>query len=291
MKEALRCFLKYINYAISIINTILGTLIIFAIYRKRGLPLSNEKKGKCAICGNGPSLRAILDSGAKEFEGSDVFVVNAFATDPAFFIIKPRHYVIVDPGAFENSDHLSVVKLQNNLIAAIKKLDWKMTIYVSSYVRSSYLIRRIKEVCNENVDIMYVNTTPVDGPSFFRNFIIKTGLGMPKSWNVLNAASVIAINLGYKSIGLFGADHSWIKDIYVDEQNRLCARNTHCYSKDNKTANDDSYIMEKGALELGLLSFAMCLKSYRYIKDYAEKHNVQIRNCTKGSYIDVFDFE
>lgn len=59
--------------------------------------------------------------------------------------------------------------------------------------------------------------------------ILKRQWGMFRAANVLIAALLLAIYSEYRQIYLMRADSDWMKNIWVDEQNRLRLRNTHFY--------------------------------------------------------------
>lgn len=259
--------------------------ISFIAYRNSGVKLKQNKIGSCCILGNGPSLKEVLENNIDELKKHDIFVVNGFATGDYFFALRPKYYVIVDPNAFLEPFSDYFVQFQGDIIKAFTAMDWDMCFYAPVQQKKSYFIKKIESLGNNHIKIVFINTIPVEGPKWFRNAICKTGWAMPKTWNILNAVICLALNQGYKKIAIYGADHSWIKDIFINENNQLCNWNSHFHGK------DDYFVMEKGSLEEGLLSFAMCLKSYRYLNDYAESIGATIVNRTKGSYLDVFDFE
>lgn len=285
--------LKSIYYSIknglNSIEGILSSLILITIslivYRNKGVKYKRSPRGECYILGNGPSLREVLERDTESLKQRDVFVVNGFATGNSFSELRPSNYVIVDPNAFLAPTNDYFIKFQDDIIQAFSTMNWKLCFYAPIQQKNSYFINKIKALNNPNISIVFINTIPVEGPRWFRNKICKTGWAMPRTWNILNAVICLALNQGYRRICLFGADHSWIKDLFVNDNNQLCQANTHFHG------GNDYYVMEKGSLESGLLSFSMCLRSYRYLKEYAESIGAIIINKTKGSYLDVFDFE
>jgi hypothetical protein len=104
---------------------------------------------------------------------------------------------------------------------------------------------------------------------------------------------MIAINRGYKKIILLGADHSWLKDLSVNDNNEALLNHKHFY--DAQTSKPTRmYRHQKGTirhlheiLEKLMISF----RSYFEVKAWAEKNQVKIINATPGSYIDAFERE
>jgi hypothetical protein len=104
--------------------------------------------------------------------------------------------------------------------------------------------------------------------------------------NVLNAAIFVALNVGYKKLYLYGADHSWLKDLFVDQDNNICSYQNHFYD-DNKIP----YKMAKGSLKLGIQGIIDAFESYEILENYSKSINATIINKTQGSYIDIFKYE
>jgi hypothetical protein len=101
---------------------------------------------------------------------------------------------------------------------------------------------------------------------------------------------MISINLGYKNIYLFGADHSWLKDIHVDENNLVLLTQKHFYNE--KSARPKPMTNTgKGVRKLHevLKKFQITFKNYFLIEEYSRKKNSLIFNSTKNSYIDAFE--
>ena len=167
----------------------------------------------------------------------------------------------------------------------IKNIDWQMTLFLPYHHRKSIGAKLISEIDNKLLKIEYINTTPIDGPIDFRNFLYRCRLGMPQAYNVINAALIVGINLGFKELHLFGAEHSFLKQLCFDEEGNLCGYNSHVYRDEFLKY----YKIPRGGLEEGLYSFAKCLTSYRYIDTYAKYCNTKIYNRCKESYIDIFE--
>jgi hypothetical protein len=96
--------------------------------------------------------------------------------------------------------------------------------------------------------------------------------------------------MGYKEIGLIGADHSWLETLSVSDNNEALLNQKHFYdegetSSKKMTRKGSSYRKLHEILEKFMLTF----KAYFIIKDYVETKNIKIFNCTPSSYIDAFE--
>ena len=117
---------------------------------------------------------------------------------------------------------------------------------------------------------------------------------MPKAQNVLVPSIFNAINMGYKEIRIYGADHSWLECIRVDNQNRVCLTDSHFYDKEKvklepwikATPGREVYKMHEV-----LRDIAQMFDSYHQIRWYADKVGRRVVNCTKDSFIDAFERE
>ena len=113
---------------------------------------------------------------------------------------------------------------------------------------------------------------------------------MPRPHNVLIANIKVAIELKYKQVFLFGADHSWMKEIFVTEDNQVYLTQKHFY--DEKTAKADVMYYgtknERRNIAQVLEKFVHSFNSYYLLNDYAKKSGVEVYNATRGSFIDAF---
>ena len=54
---------------------------------------------------------------------------------------------------------------------------------------------------------------------------------MPRPRNVLIPSIMLAINSGYRRVYVAGADHSWLKTLSVDDENRVVSIQPHFYKE------------------------------------------------------------
>ncbi len=236
-----------------------------------------NKNASCSILGNGPSLRSVLEENHQQFIGQDLVVVNFFAFSEYFEILKPKYYVLTDNIFFKETLSENVTKLLNCFIG----LSWDIILCIPSGRDNTFFISTIKK--NPHIHISRYNMTPLKSYKKLEYALFKRNLGMPRPQNVLNTSIFLAINLHYKAINVYGADHSWLKTLYVNDDNQVCFEDVHFY--DNKARNRQGDI---GKLSFLLSLYVMAFDTHLRLQDYAQYLGVEILNHTPGSYIDAY---
>lgn len=247
-------------------------------------PVNNDiykltKKKELVVLGNGPSLLNLIKHNTLFLSDKDLLAVNFAATSEYFETLKPQLYLAIDPAFFDNNEYCN--KLFGNLA---NKTDWPMTLFLPIKVKNR---KNWKELlsCNRNITVQYVHTTPIEGYRWFCHTIFNLGWGMPRPRNVLIPAIMQGLRMSYKTIYIAGADHSWPRQVAVDENNRVYEDLRHFYTE-NEPQN--RHYFSKRLDEI-LESMVVAFRSYHFIERYAKSLNKKIYNITEGSYIDAFE--
>lgn len=254
--------------------------------------LKRETKSRpVAIMGNGVSLQKIANSG--EIDRSiDYCLVNFSPLSEWFFLVKPQYYVLADDGFFRKNHEVLKEKIEN-LVKVVNKIDWKITLLVPYVFK-----KRAEELFggNKNITIIPFNRTALsDGFAFnkIKYWLFKKGLATPVLMNVGVASLYCLVNLGFSKIYLYGMEHSWIKLLSVDKENRLCMNDVHFY--DGQKQENIRYMKLGGRperLHEQLRFQAMTFASYWDLNGYADYlGGVEIINKTEDSFIDAFKKE
>jgi hypothetical protein len=280
--------LKIILYIVSdIIITIFS--IARSLFTHRLVYQNDIQLNKPAsILGSGPSLKEELMNNS--FSSSDVWVVNDFAISEYYSKIKPKYYIFADPDYWiESSEPNNQREEVFNQITM--NTDWDMVIlFPNKALRNCSLLNIAKnnlkiKILGFNTFIFKLHNTSIT------NFNLKYNLTAPTQ-NVIAAAIYIAINLGYKRIEIFGADHSWTEDLRVNNKNQVCLIDRHFYDSENqiyylkpwkKAAANDFFSM----YEI-LKTLSNIFLQYEYLQRYAIENDVTVNNCTPNSFIDSF---
>lgn len=232
------------------------------------------------IMGNGPSLRTNLDNNLELLERSDTLAVNFAANTPEFRILRPKYYVLADPHFFRNVSDKNVAALSESL----KAVDWPMTLFVPAKSRRSVA----RMIGNPMVSVEGFNFLAAEGWKWLEQFMFRLRLGMPRPRNVLIPSIMIGIWLGYKKIYILGADHSWLKTLDVDSDNRVVSVQPHFYKEDSHEVERINRTYLDLKLHQVLESMTIAFASYHKINAYASRCGITIINATPGSFIDAF---
>lgn len=267
-------------------NTIDSLKAVYHTCRTRALKqydglnnLSMPIKGPLHILGNGKSL---LNSPLSVYKDVSYLVVNRHVLSDDYIVRKPLLYVLADPHFFNHPEGISI------LYEIKKKTTWTLNLFV---VNGKENIRLIKEVMEdaENIKVVYYNCIEVNGFNLVKDFMYNHNLGMPRPQNVIVAALYISLCLGFKNIELYGVEHSWTKDLFVDDDNNVCLYNPHFYDKD-KIKSKTWYEIQHEKATIGdvLKMYAYMFDSYHEIQRLALKIGARIVNKTPKSFIDAF---
>ncbi len=244
----------------------------------------------CIILGNGPSLKPLLKDHLAELKQRELICVNKFPDTPYYTQLKPAYFIFVSPEFWATNTIDPNTSVRKDIIKAlIEKTTWELTLFCPYKAKKAVaFLQRIQQ--NKHIKIVFFNDTPLEGLSSMNRFFMKQGWGAPRPHNVLIPAILMAINSGFKTIYLTGADHSWLPLISVNSKNEAMVNQQHFYDAD--TSKSD--IMYKSGIRPRRLheileKFMYAFRSYFDLRDYAESRGVQLYNSTPDSYIDAFE--
>lgn len=282
------------NLAREVKNCLKSVLLLFALSRpsRFGSLEKPHANKRCVILGNGPSLKESLHKHEEFIKKSKKGCVNDFAGNPYFKKLKPDYYILMDPIYWDRSPskHFQQVFEQYNKTMR-REVNWPMVIFMPMAAKKWHqFINLPKE--NSNITIAYVNTTPMYSSKRIRRFFFRANLAMPVVQNVLVASIFVCLNLGFKKIYIFGADHSWHETIFIDQDNRLCLKNNR--SHDMKAADYAPFYMDAAEhVPFKMYNLFKALsrmyESYMELEDYAKSLGAKIYNASEKSYIDAFE--
>ncbi|MDE6697088.1 MAG: hypothetical protein K2K25_09420, partial [Muribaculaceae bacterium] len=177
----------------------------------------NDNGRKLIVMGTGPSLKEAMEHHADILQNTDILAVNYTANTDIYRELKPRLYVLADPHFFAiDSEGNPSDPIVSRLWGNIASTDWKMTLYVPCRKKIPESIEK-----NDNITVKRYNLTPGEGMRGPVHWLYRKGLAMPRPRNVLVASIMVALRDGYRDIYLVGADHSWSRDLRVDEENHV----------------------------------------------------------------------
>lgn len=235
------------------------------------------------ILANGPSLNKTIEDGNDFLKGKTLLAVNFFVNSPRFTELRPELYLIADPLFW-----LVPEKRQQLFGGLAEKTTWPMTLFIP---RRALKNKEWKPLLggNSQIKIVVYNTTPIEGFQGFCNWVFHKGWGVPRPHNVLIPSIAVGLRLQFKKIYLAGADHSWLPEIRVTDDNVVLMHQKHFY--DQGTSKADTVKQENlqsAHIYTILYHMYVSFKSYHILEVYAQWLEKEIINITPGSYIDAF---
>lgn len=236
------------------------------------------------IVGNGPSATKGIEEIKNNRNKYHICTVNFSILTKDFFKIKPELHVFVDPYFFS---HFNDDKLKR-VLEEIKKIDWNISILVP-FIKNNKFYEILKE--NKNIKPLRFCYSSWDTKSIFakkiRLQLFEKNFITPKLQNVIVACIFNSIHLGYSDIKLYGVEHSWLNDIFVNEDNQVCLLDRHYYGNQSRPWKKNDTETFKMHEILSTLSYTF--EAYWEIREFAQDKNVHIVNMTKNSFIDAFE--
>ena len=233
------------------------------------------------ILANGPSLRQTITDHGALLESLPTLAVNFAANAPEFTQLKPRYYVLADPHFVNATDDPNVKLLFDNL----RKVTCPMRLFVDRRYR-----RRFVSLLggNANISVETFNAVGAEGFAWFERLAYRSRLAMPRPRNVLIPSIMIGIMLGYRRIFICGADHSWMRDLRVTDDNEVVSGMSHFYKESSAEVSRSRNEYRSYRLHDIIRSYYVAFLSYHKIRRFADSLGVEIINATPGSYIDAF---
>lgn len=284
MKSILKRVYIWTTVLFQTIVSLLSVLIFSRCFASRQMKKQSKikRKNDAIVLGNGPSLKPIVSDKLKELMDidADIVAVNFFCSSSYFSIIKPELYVIADPAYFQYSKEEWIERQKEKTIECLLKVDWKMQLYIPANAKGSPLSEKL--LVNDYIDLCFYNLVPVTAFKCVERFLFKNNYGILLPETVLNCAIFLLINLNYKNIYLLGADHTWLKEVNVNEKNEVVMGYEHFYGDPNVVKLDST-------LSEWLYTQYSCFKVHDRLREYADYMKVNVYNSTRGSFIDAYE--
>lgn len=249
----------------------------------RPWPRRDASRGDAiVVMGNGPSLAQTIAEHGETLASMPTMAVNFAAIAPEFTRLRPGYYIMVDPLFFAPSDQPNMVRLRR----ALADVDWDMTLIVPRG-KAAKLDPTI--TANPHIHPVSINAVGLEGWQWLTHWAYSHRLGMPRPRNVLIPAIMTAAWLGYDTIYVAGADHSWMRTIAVDDHNNVISVQPHFYKDDASEQKRVDTTYRGYRLHDIVHSFYVAFRSYHLLQAWARRRHIDIFNVTPGSYIDAFD--
>ena len=242
------------------------------------------------ILGNGPSLSDFIVNQRQFLADKETLAVNMFVQSDFFEQIRPQYYVVSSPEMWLDDVLPEYKSWRRDFFNALTlKTQWDMDFFIPVGARRKKFWQKIL-ANNPHIKIRFYNTLPVEGYRWFRHLLYNRHIGIPRPHNVLIPSLMLSIWMGKRKIYLAGADHNWMKELFVADDNTVYLTQKHFY--DARTARPDTMKkLGKGQRKMHeiLEKWYYAFRSYHDIRDYAETKGIRIINITPDSFIDAFE--
>lgn len=259
------------------------SLVKVALLSKRPSKLPKDTPEELVILANGPSLNDTVERHADFLYGKALLAVNFCATSPMFTRLKPQFYLIADP-LFWIVDE----KRESLFSSLAEKTTWPIHFFMPSKALKDKRWRPIIER-NPYITLHIYNAVPVEGFKGLSHWLFRHGWGVPRPHNVLIPSIAQALRMPFKKIYLAGADHSWLPEITVTDNNEVLMHQKHFYDQGKSKAEGvKQENLNTARLHTILFHMYTAFKAYFILSDYAKSLGKEVINITPGSYIDAF---
>lgn len=238
-------------------------------------------KGKTVvILANGPSLTSDIENIKKRSENPNalLYAVNDCVMTDMFLLMRPQLYCFIDRLYFdEQAKEYRIYDYLN------ERVQWDIQLFIP-IKKKNFVTERIH---NKHITIVPIPTLLFSGFENCKYPAYKRGIAVPLFVNVVILAIYTSLNMGVKRLYLYGVDHTFLKLVFVDDNNELCLKDDHYYgSKVIHIAprEDGSHFNVAGFVYDQYLTF----KEHDSIRGYADYLGAEIINCTKCSCIDSY---
>lgn len=271
-----KTFKKVYNFSLSAVQLLKWLIYQFCFENFKNYIVRSKQTKIAVICGNGPSMQDGI--GKLNLDNVDLCMVNFYLLNPIEGI-TPKHYVLADPYFFDMNKPKT-----KKLISILQSVNWDMNLYVP------FVVRKKISISNPHIKIIPFHMNPLPENFHYehlRNKMYHAGITMPSAMNVTVSAIYCMIQNGYERIELYGVEHSFALQNVVDNQNRVCIRDTHYYNK------DVGLVPRADKIRIATLYWTLyvCFKSHELLSSYAKAYGVKIINKTQESFIDAYERE
>ena len=154
-----------------------------------------------------------------------------------------------------------------------------VTIFLPSYFNKQTFLP------TDKLNIKYVfSLYGISRYDFYSHKLMEKNFLAPAYNNVVIMCLYVGIQLGYKKIYLYGADENFLKQITVDQRNRVMRECVHYYGSEMMCEN------KKHGSDMEIMTYMMyrIFNGLKRLKRYAAKEKVRIVNMSDDSWIDCF---
>lgn len=212
------------------------------------------KGERCFVIGNGPSLRG---EDLDRLKDEKTFAFNRIYHIYESTEWRPTYYMVTDKSIIKQLLKEKIFDVESEL----------------AFVYSRKLYKKWNSKCMQ-IDLK--GRTPIHKEKFVVEKLSESVDNFfSASQSVTINAIELAVYMGFKEIYLLGVDHNFAYEIDMNG-NKVIKKNIEAHFREDKDKN--IYMSCKEALT----------KCYETCKSFADEHDVQIINVTRGGCLEVF---
>lgn len=235
------------------------------------ISLQPAKDKALSLVLNGPSVKRTVKY--LDPNKTDVMMVNLAPLTPLYHDLKPKYLCICD------SCYTKKKKRNYLLRDELLKTSEDITIFLPHFLKGKNLFSET------NLKVKYIfSPTGLSDYDVISYKLMEKNLMVPEYNNICIMAIYVAIQLGYKKIYLYGADENFVKEMEVDDNNRITRRDDHYYGKGTMCESAE----HRYDMETMMYMMYRILNGLKKLRNYAEKENVRIINMSDDSWVDCF---
>lgn len=235
---------------------------------------------KLVILGNGPSNQSFIER-AEELHDYEILCMNYFPVKSRelFLQMKPSYIALCDGVLWKEGDYISpeIEKTVQELHEILEKdVTWKIKIIAPITEKFHFK--------NKNIDYVHMNINEYYGNKTTYLNRYQCNQAIPGTDNVGMFSIYFAITFGFKYIELFGLENNSILSLENVKGSKFRYDIAHYYYATK---------LEIDASELGtwFIRTGVALDKHKCFADYAQSMNVQIKNCSPGSLLTIYNRE
>ena len=254
------------------------------------LPVETTTRDALIICPS-PLLNQQTINWERRSEYTIAFV-NSACLSPTYLTMKPERFFLIDPIFFQATKHaLSLTAVSDKVEQIAEKIasstDWPMTVFVPWHYRKSAYAQRLAD--NLNITVCGIPVFNARGRNRMLTHLgFRIGILNPVYQNVLIAAIFYSLKAGHQRVLIWGGHHTWLKEVEVDQQNRVL----HSVQHSDAQLEGQPLLNADGSPRLYhtyLQQLSTVFEQYHVLQDLAQRNGNKIINATEESFIDAFD--
>jgi hypothetical protein len=218
--------------------------------------------------------------------------VNNFCESNFYAALRPSYYVLTDPAYWDESPSPSFAEEVQRTLVALESTNWPLTLFLPDRAKGCFFVSRLSS--HDFVRLQFFNLRPSVGVTHFAHrFFLERNLLMPFAANVVVAATYVAINLGFSRVTLYGVDHTWFNQLYVDQDNVPRFSSSHFSRPDDVSTQglavykDPQETQPFSMAEL-FEGYGRLFRAYEELALYAGYFGIEVVNACQESAIDAF---